>query len=97
MLISQLSSRHFLPFLNTKSFFMAQPAPQTINRTASPNAASAKTDLKAIRQNTELTVACKCCGWKGKDSEAKSEVFYVESVTELELFCPQCSSYLGFI
>lgn len=97
MLISQLSSRHFLPFLNTKNFFMAQPAPQTINRVTSSNAAAAKTDRKASRQSTDLSVACKCCGWKGKDSEAKSEVFYVESVTELELFCPQCSSYLGFI
>ncbi len=42
-------------------------------------------------------VNCSCCGWEGKKSEARKRYLFVEHATELELFCQQCSSYLGFL
>ena len=40
---------------------------------------------------------CTCCGWEGPDTKAKKHYLIVERIAEVELFCPKCKHYLGFI
>ncbi len=40
---------------------------------------------------------CKCCGWKGKVHETRKNYIFLNTISEIELFCPQCTTYLGFI
>ena len=94
----------FLPYLSllyplsfSKNLFVPLTELQPYRAAPQKDTTAPKSSSKSVKQNQETIVACKCCGWKGKDSEAKSDVFYVENVTELELFCPQCSSYIGFL
>ncbi len=42
-------------------------------------------------------LSCKCCSWKGKSAETKKEFLFTNLISELELFCPKCNSYVGFI
>lgn len=43
------------------------------------------------------TVKCSCCGWSGKGSEARKNILFLEHLAEMELFCLNCNSYLGYI
>ena len=54
-----------------------------------------KVIVEASAQHDIMT--CKCCSWKGKSSETKKEFLFINKISELELFCPKCNSYLGFI
>ena len=40
-------------------------------------------------------VSCPHCSWKGKGSEIEQEHLFLTDA--IELFCPQCKSYMGFI
>ena len=60
------------------------------------NAAEQKVASYAIDQFHSTTI-CKCCGWKGKFSAAQKNYFFHAPISELEFFCPKCSTYLGFI
>ncbi len=65
-----------------------------------PKAAEQKQSLQdtLYHQNTTKDEHLHCsCGWQGKGSEAKKRYLFVEHTTELELFCQNCDSYLGFI
>lgn len=59
-------------------------------------ASGPKRSHKKEEDNKAKVLTCKCCKWQGKDTEAKTEVFFLENTTELELYCPKCNSYLGF-
>jgi hypothetical protein len=52
-------------------------------------------DLFASSSDAPLT--CSCCGWKGGQFKARKHYLVVEAIAELELFCPDCNQYLGFI
>jgi hypothetical protein len=45
----------------------------------------------------QTVTTCKCCGWKGKYGQAQKNYFFHAPISELEFFCPKCSTYLGFI
>jgi hypothetical protein len=40
---------------------------------------------------------CTCCGWQGQDKKAKKHYLIVGKIAEVELYCPECKHYLGFI
>jgi hypothetical protein len=43
------------------------------------------------------TLTCSCCGWKGSEMKADKHYLVAGAIAELELFCPDCNHYLGFI
>lgn len=96
MYLPFLSSLHEFPLSVTKNLFTTMMELQPYISDSQKDSGNIKKEYKSIKANP-VSVACKCCGWKGKDSETRSEVFYLEQVTELELFCPQCNSYIGFL
>lgn len=83
-----LSSIHQLPFGVVKELLHTYPA--------SKAASNSQKDSKPKDTEKSTTITCKCCQWQGKDTEAKTEVFFLEHTTELELYCPKCNSYIGF-
>ena len=100
----QIQTPMFLPYLSSlypfsfsKNLFLSLTEPPAYRAAPQKETIATKSNSKSVKQDGETVVACKCCGWKGKDAEAKSDVLYVENVTELELFCPQCNSYIGFL
>jgi hypothetical protein len=68
-----------------------------------PEAAFVKTDIPVMAPLGSLSfgsgapLTCTCCGWKGSELKARKHYLVVESIAELELFCPSCNQYLGFI
>lgn len=42
-------------------------------------------------------VTCSCCGWQGSEMKARKHYLAVSNIAELELFCPTCNQYLGFL
>ena len=40
-------------------------------------------------------VKCNHCTWKGKGSEIEQEYLFLTDA--IELYCPECKTYLGFI
>ena len=44
---------------------------------------------------TTEEVFCSKCDWKGKGSDIKQEDLFLTDA--IELFCPSCNGYLGFI
>jgi hypothetical protein len=54
---------------------------------------------QSLEESTYLQVAahCKCCGWKGKFAQTQKNYFFHAAIAEIEFFCPNCSTYLGFI
>lgn len=42
-------------------------------------------------------IACSCCGWQGSEMKARKHYLTVSTIAELELFCPTCNQYLGFL
>ena len=83
-----LSSIHQFPFEVVKELLHIYP----VNQAASHSQNGSKP--KETEKST--TITCKCCHWQGKDTEAKTEVIFLEHTTELELYCPKCNSYIGF-
>ena len=54
--------------------------------------------LKELLQHEpETSLTCSCCGWKGSQLKARKHYLVVEAIAEIELFCPKCNQYLGFI
>jgi hypothetical protein len=41
--------------------------------------------------------SCSCCGWKGTELKARKHYLVVAAIEEVELFCPSCNHYLGFL
>lgn len=56
-------------------------------------------DVSALQAllNQNSTLTCTCCGWKGADRKTKKHYMFVAKIAEVELFCPKCNHYLGFI
>lgn len=50
-----------------------------------------------LAYNPAIELYCKCCNWKGKSTDARYKVLVLEHTAEVELFCPQCHSYAGFV
>ena len=50
-----------------------------------------------VTETLQTQTVCKCCGWKGKYGQAQKNYFFHAPISELEFFCPKCSTYLGFI
>jgi hypothetical protein len=46
---------------------------------------------------TDAPLTCSCCRWKGSEFKARKHYLIVEAIAEVELFCPSCNHYLGFI
>lgn len=44
---------------------------------------------------TDEVIVCECCGWNGKGESTTQEYLFLTDATEI--FCPNCSHYLGFI
>ena len=86
-----LHSLNRFTFLFHKDFLLARPA---------QNFRAAQLSSPAVTAYASMDihpVNCKCCGWKGTDSQTKNEVLFLDCATELELFCPDCNSYVGFL
>ena len=45
----------------------------------------------------QKSVSCRCCNWKGKVHEAQKNYFFTSTISEIEIFCPRCSTYIGFV
>ena len=45
----------------------------------------------------DAPLTCRCCQWKGSQSKARKHYLLVDTIAELELFCPSCNQYLGFV
>jgi len=45
----------------------------------------------------QKAVGCSCCQWKGKVGESKKAHIQFSGITETELFCPRCNTYMGFV
>lgn len=46
---------------------------------------------------SDAPLTCSCCGWNGGEQKARKHYLVVETIAEIELFCPACNQYLGFI
>jgi hypothetical protein len=44
---------------------------------------------------TATKVSCTKCNWQGKGVDMKQEELFLTDA--IELYCPSCSGYLGFI
>jgi hypothetical protein len=44
---------------------------------------------------TEGAIQCSKCNWKGSGEEAEQEFLFLTDA--LELYCPDCDNYFGFI
>jgi len=62
-----------------------------------PQPAAAAKEAPSAMALLHTVTTCKCCGWKGKFSAAQKNYFFHAPISELEFFCPKCSTYLGFI
>ena len=45
----------------------------------------------------QKSVSCTCCKWKGKVGEAQKQYVFLSEIAEIEMFCPKCATYIGFI
>lgn len=44
---------------------------------------------------TATNISCPKCGWQGKGAEVKQEELILTDA--IELYCPSCNGYLGFV
>lgn len=64
-------------------------------------------DLYSIRERTpqapppqspfQNITTCNCCTWKGKAADSRKRHIALTDISEIELFCPRCNTYMGFI
>ena len=85
-----LSSFHRLPFYVLKDMLKNKVSSYIHNQSLAYNS-------KPVAEEPFTYVHCKCCSWKGKSSDAKYKVLVEEHAAEIELFCPRCHSYAGFV
>ncbi|MEO6070741.1 MAG: hypothetical protein ABIN57_05890 [Chitinophagaceae bacterium] len=74
---------------------MKDPVADAISKQINEAQQNAQPALGA--SNFQSPTICKCCGWKGKLAQAQKNYFFHAAISELEFFCPKCSTYLGFI
>jgi hypothetical protein len=53
--------------------------------------------LDLLSASSGASITCGCCGWKGQEMKAKKHYLVVGKIAELELFCPKCNHYMGFL
>jgi len=46
---------------------------------------------------TQKPASCSCCNWKGKVAESRKNYIMLATISEVELFCPRCNTYMGFV
>ena len=44
---------------------------------------------------TASTISCQKCDWKGSGTDMEQEELFLTDA--IELYCPSCNGYLGFI
>lgn len=64
-------------------------------------------DLYIIRQREpqapvpespfQKMTTCSCCNWKGKAADSRKRHIALTAISEVELFCPRCNTYMGFV
>ncbi len=45
----------------------------------------------------QKTTSCSCCQWKGKVADIRKNYISFTAISEIELFCPRCNTYMGFV
>lgn len=63
-------------------------------------------DLYTLRQSNKAPgpdpvyqqiTSCSCCNWKGKIADSRRQYITFTVISEVELFCPRCNTYMGFV
>ena len=45
----------------------------------------------------QKAASCSCCNWKGKVADSRKNYITLAAISEVELFCPRCNTYMGFV
>ena len=64
---------------------------------ASGNTSCKSEHHKYDHVNKRNIIKCGCCAWKGKRTETKKKFIFLNRISEMELYCPKCNKYLGFL
>lgn len=81
-----------LTYLNTPAFLSLKDHVNTLVTVS-------KNDVKSSEKiaYNDIHTGCTCCGWRGKISQTEKNYLFLDAISEIESFCPECHTYLGFI
>jgi len=84
---------HLFHYLNKRVFYNLLPnlEPKNIEL---PSLAPL---INLLADTDKRHLTCTCCGWQGSEMKARKHYLVVDKIAELELFCPDCNQYLGFL